>query len=235
MVDFILPSGYTRIKIVSGFEELVSTRLDNGVNALCWPRALEGNFDEIAHKLAGREEITPVDDEILQDLRLSAAGRVAANILLEDRKRLEDLGLAPQLDCISAYPRDEDGPVPTDVYSFHADRAPIETYTYLCSYNQSSSEGLQNEQAVRRVDVKETRAELQKLFGGGEGAGFDEFLAENCFDLHYAALPGAKPFSFGIGNLWRIAVACPGSPVPPCIHRAPDPLRGAPPRLLLIS
>jgi hypothetical protein len=46
---------------------------------------------------------------------------------------------------------------------------------------------------------------------------------------------GARPYSFGTGNMWRIAIAWPGCPVPPCIHRAPESVAGAPPRLLLIS
>ena len=61
------------------------------------------------------------------------------------------------------------------------------------------------------------------------------YLNENFFDLHYAPLPQARPFSFGLGHLWRIATEHPGSPVPPCIHRAPATLPGQPPRLLLIS
>ena len=40
-----------------------------------------------------------------------------------------------------------------------------------------------------------------------------EYLAENCYDLHYAPVPQARPFTFGVGNLWRIAVDFPGSPV----------------------
>lgn len=43
------------------------------------------------------------------------------------------------------------------------------------------------------------------------------------------------PSYFGIGNLWRIAVDHPESPVPSCIHRAPANLRGGRPRLLLIN
>ncbi len=39
--------------------------------------------------------------------------------------------------------------------------------------------------------------ELLELFGGAEGEEFEEFLTENFYDLHYAPLPGAKPFSFG--------------------------------------
>jgi hypothetical protein len=45
----------------------------------------------------------------------------------------------------------------------------------------------------------------------------------------------AQPFSFGLGNLWRIAVDYPGNPVPPCIHRAPTTRPEQRARLLLIS
>jgi hypothetical protein len=96
------------------------------------------------------------------------------------------------------------------------------------------SEGLRNEEARRRVDVPETRAELLKLHGGEDNDAFREFLQENCYDLHYAPVPEARPYLFGVGNLRRIAVDWPGSPVPPCIHRAPETQPGQP-RLLLIS
>ena len=89
--------------------------------------------------------------------------------------------------------------------------------------------------AVRRVDVPATRAELLKIHGGPDDESFVRYLSDNCFDLHYAPTPGTEPYSFGLGNLWRIAIAHPGSPVLPCIHKAPSTLPGAPPRLLLIS
>jgi hypothetical protein len=85
------------------------------------------------------------------------------------------------------------------------------------------------------VEVPETRAALLALHGGGDDEGFREHLRENCLDLHYVSAPGAQPFSFGVGNLWRIATEYPGSPVPPCIHRAPETPPGDPPRLLLIG
>jgi hypothetical protein len=94
---------------------------------------------------------------------------------------------------------------------------------------------LRNDEAVRRVDIPETRAELLALFGGGDGPEFREYLNDNCFDLHYAPLPNARPFVFGQRNLWRIAVDYPESPVPPCIHRAPETRPGDVTRLLLIS
>jgi hypothetical protein len=80
-----------------------------------------------------------------------------------------------------------------------------------------------------------TRAELLSAFGGDDGPDFRAFLTDHCYDLHYAPAAGARPFSFGHGNLWRIATDYPGSPVPPCVHRAPDTQPGDPPRLLLIS
>ena len=80
-----------------------------------------------------------------------------------------------------------------------------------------------------------TRAELLRLYGGDDDAGFLEYLTENFYDLHYASLPRAQPFSFGVGNLWRIAIEHPDSRVPPCVHRAPLTLPGQPARLLLIS
>lgn len=236
MSAFTPPPGYCRIKVVKTFHELVSTAFGDGVNALCWERDLPGNFREVVAQLGVSEGITTIDDVRLEALSLSAAGQVAREILLEDQRLLRAHGLAPVLDCIGGYPRDEDSAaVPTDVYSFHADSAPVETDTYLCSYQEAATEGLRNEEAVRHVDLPEIRAQLLQLFGGQDQAEFREYLNENCYDLHYAPAPGARPFSFGFGHLWRIAVDYPGSPVPPCLHRAPETVPGQPPRLLLIS
>jgi hypothetical protein len=228
--------GYSRVKVVKSFHELVTTPFGDGVNALCWPRTLLGDFNEVVACLAARADIATLDDEELRALPLSDSGRAAVDTLIEDLQCLRALGLSPSLERIHRYPRDEEGgPVPTDVYSFHADSATVETDTYLCSYTVAASEGLRNDEARRCVDVPETRAELLKIFGGPDGAEFLEYLKENCYDLHYVPVSQAQPFRFGLGNLWRIAVDYPGSPVPPCIHRAPDTLSGQPPRLLLIS
>jgi len=225
-----------RIKIVHSFHELVTTPFGDGINALCWQRSLEGDFKEVVEKLATRDGITTLEDEPLLNLPLSDAGKTAVKILLEDQRLLREHGLDPQLDCIDGYLRDADpGPVPTDVYSFHADSATVETDTYLCTYFGPSSEGIYNEEAQRKVDIPEIRSALLQQYGGEDDADFIEWLHDNCFDLHYAPLPEAKPYVFGFGNLWRVAVEYPGCPVPPCIHRAPETQPGQPPRLLLIS
>jgi hypothetical protein len=234
-----LPSVFPRLKLVSSFQELITTRFADGINALCWPRSLPGDFAEVVQRLgesAGEDGIATLNEEVLLALELSPAGQQAVAVLLEDLRQMREQDLQPSLDCIHQYLRDEEGyPVATDVYSFHVDSATEEADTYLCTYFGPSSEGLANEQAQRRVDIPKTRAELLELFGGEEGAAFQEFLHEQCFDLHYLPLPDAQPFVFGIGHLWRIATEYPGSPVPPCIHRAPETQVGQPPRLLLIS
>ena len=236
MTSFTLPPGYTRIKVVESFQELVSTPFGGGVNALCWRRTLPGGFGEVVERLGTGDGIVTLDEARLRSLPVSAAGRVAIDILLEDQRLLRERDLDPVLNCIHGYPRDEDaGPVRTDVFSFHTDSAPVEADTWLCTYHGRASEGLRNDEARRRVDVPETRAALLKRFGGKDDSGFLEYLGEHCYDLHYAPVAHARPFSFGIGNLWRIATQWPGSPVPPCIHRAPETFAGDPPRLLLIS
>jgi hypothetical protein len=236
MTPFALPPGYARIKAVNNFDELITTPFANGVNALCWPRTLPGDFGEVVEHLGAGEGIITLDDARLASLSVSAAGRVAIDVLLDDQRLLRAHERDPVLNCIHGYPRDEEaGPVRTDVFSFHADSAPVEADTWLCTYHGPASEGVRNDEAQRRVDIPETRAALLQLFGGEDGDDFREFLREHCYDLHYSPTPLARPFSFGLGNLWRVALDWPASAVPPCIHRAPETLPSQPPRLLLIS
>ncbi|MEZ0259547.1 MAG: hypothetical protein ACAH80_00970 [Alphaproteobacteria bacterium] len=231
---FTPPAGYPRIRIVDSFDALVTAQLGPVVNAVCWPRALDGDFGAVAQCLAAEEDIVSLDEAALLSLRpqLGAAGWQAAEVMIADLQRMAALGLQPSLECVPRYARDEGAILPTDVYSFHADRATVQADTYLCSYNEAASEGLRNEDAIRRVDMPEMRA---KLLAECAEADFDAFLKAHCYDLHYAPRTGALPFSFGIGNLWRLAIEYPGCPVPPCIHRAPETVPGRPPRLLLIS
>ena len=227
---------YTRIQHVQSFHELLTAPFAGGVNALCWERTLPGDFAEVVARLGAGEGIVTLAEARLRALPVSAAGRAAIEFMLEDQRLLRENNLNPVLNCIHGYPRDEEpGPVTTDVFSFHADSAPVPADTWLCTYHGPASEGLRNDEALRKVDIPATRAELLQLFGGADDADFREFLRENCYDLHYAPAPHAQPWSFGLGNLWRIACDWPGSPVPPCIHRAPATLPGQPPRLLLIS
>lgn len=229
------PPDYGRVRIVGSFEELVTARFEDGVNAFCWPRSLSGDFAEIVGQLPAGEGITAISEECLLELSLSNSGSLARQTLLEDLRLLRAQERDPVLNCINGYPRDDEpGAVVTDVMSFHADSAPIEADTWLCTYHGACSEGLRNEEAVKRIEIPETRAALLQEYGGEDDADFAEYLHDCCYDLHYAPIPGASPYAFGQGNLWRIAVDWPGSRVPPCVHRAPDTQPGDPTRLMVI-
>lgn len=231
-----LPAGYSRIRRVGSFTELLATPFAAGVNALCWERTLAGDYAEVVARLGAGEGVIALDESTLRALPLSAAGQVAVDTMLADLELLRAQDLDPVLNCIHGYPRDEEpGVVATDVFSFHADSAPVPASTWLCTYHGPSSEGLRQEEALRRIDEPATRAALLAEFGGADDEDFRDYLHEHCYDLHYAPLAGARPFSFGIGHLWRIAIEHPDCPVPPCVHRAPTPRPDDPPRLLLIS
>lgn len=228
-------AGQPRVRLVRSFEELRTARFADGVNAFCWERTLPGDYAEIITKLDPGEGIVPLEDERLRALDLSPAGRLAAEVMLADQQLLREHDLAPSLNCVYDCARGPDaGTVPTDVTSFHVDSAPVEVDTWLCTYLGACSEGLRNEDALLKVEIPEIRAVLLKEYGGADDAGFAEFLHEHSYDSHYAPKPGATAYAFGTFSLWRIATRWPGSPVPPCVHRAPENHPGSP-RLLLIS
>jgi hypothetical protein len=218
---------------VSQFHDLVSRPFQRDINAICWSRELVGDFAEVVSKIALSENITELGEEELREMHLSGQGQLARQILLNDMKLLTDHGAAQVLNVIKYYERDDSFPLfPTDVYSYHVDRSPIPNDTFLCTYHGEASDILCNNEAIQNILVPEIRIELKKLFEGSD-EGFEAFLIENFFDLHYQALPNAQPINLGLGHLWRLAVDYPESKVLPCVHRAPVEKNGEP-RLLLI-
>ncbi len=198
---------------------------------MCWTRELIGDFAEIIKKVEGHEDITVLGEEELRELQLSEKGQLARDILLHDLKLLTAHGAASVLNVIKCYDRDDAYPFfPTDVYSFHVDRSPIPTDTFLCTYYGDPSDILPNAEAIQKIGIPEIRDELKKLYAGHDD-GFEAFLTDNFFDLHYQAQPNARPISLGLGHLWRLAIDHPDSKVRPCVHRAPKEKTS---RLLLI-
>ncbi|REC40775.1 DUF1826 domain-containing protein [Chryseobacterium sp. 5_R23647] len=210
-----------QVEVVSSFSELVNTSFHGAMNAICWNRSLNGGFEEIVSKLQLKENITEVSIEDLLALELSEKGMLARDIILNDLQLLTDFGASPSLNLLKSYERDEDFDfISTDVYSFHVDRSPIGTDTFLCTYYGAASDIISNDQVTQKILIPEIREKLKELHDGPEKE-LEDFFKENFFDLHYEAKPDAVPINLGIGNLWRLAVDHPLQEVLPCVHRAP--------------
>lgn len=226
-------SDHPQIGMVSTFSELVHTDFRGAMNALCWHRNLEGDFEELVGQLQLKENITEIYPQDLLALSLSDKGILAREIILNDMQLLADFGASPSLNLLKCYERDDVFDfISTDVYSYHVDRSPVATDTFLCTYHGAASEIIANDQAEQKVLIPEIREKLAALYDGPADE-FESFLKDNYFDLHYQAKPHSSPISLGVGHLWRLAVDHPQQKVLPCIHRAPIEREGEY-RLLLI-
>ncbi len=230
MTDIL--SNSSNLLHVSNFQELISTHFQGTTNAISWSRELKGDFEEIVNAFHFEGTMMEIDEEDLIELELSEAGRVARETILSDFKLLSELGASPVLNIISNYEADEHPFFPTDVYSFHVDRSPIATDTFLCTYYGDASELIPNEDAIQKIQIPEIREKLVQTYTGEE-ADFEAYLRENFFDLHYQALDDSKIIKAEISHLWRLAVDHPKSKVLPCVHRAPREESGKK-RLLMI-
>ncbi len=219
--------------IVSSFSDLVSVGFQGNVNAVCWQRELDVDFQEIVGKLILKENITEIFIDDLMKLDLSERGNSAREIIIRDMQMLSEFGAAPSLNLLKSYDRDEEFDfISTDVYSYHVDRSPVATHTFLCTYFGAASDFLPNDQCVQKILIPEIREKLRALCDGDDEE-FETFLKDNYFDLHYLPKPGALPVNLENGHLWRLAVDHPDQKVLPCIHRAPQEREGEY-RLLLI-
>ena len=226
-------SDNNQIGVVSTFSQLVHTDFKGEMNALCWYRNVDGDFNEIVSRLRINENITEVYPEDLMALELSEKGNIAREIILNDLQLLTDYGASPSLNLLKCYERDDEFDfISTDVYSFHVDRSSIATDTFLCTYHGAASDIISNSQTEQKILIPEIRAKLKELYDGPSEE-FENFLKENYFDLHYQVQADAIPVNLGLGHLWRLAVDHPKQQVLPCIHRAPIEKEGEY-RLLLI-
>ena len=214
-------TGSDQYDIVNSFQDLVESEFIGKKNASCWQRQLEGNFEEIVSKIILEEDITEITISDLLKLNLSKEGILAREIIINDYKLLNDYGAQPSLNLLKCYEKDDEFDfISTDVYSYHVDRSPLGTDTFLCTYYGASSDIISNDNVTQKILIPEIRSQLKALYNGPE-SGFNDFLIENFFDLHYQPHADARPTNLGNGNLWRLACYHPNQKSLPCVHRAP--------------
>ena len=223
----------SQIGLVNSFSDLITTNFNGEKNALCWFRNLEGDFKEIVDKLQLKDSITVLQPEDLLALELSDKGNLAREIILKDIQSLTNFGASPTLNLLKCYERDDEFDfISTDVYSFHVDRSPIATDTFLCTYHGAASDIIANNEVEKKILIPEIRKKLEDLHNDSSGD-FEDFLKDNYFDLHYQPKQDATVINLAVGHLWRLAVDHPEQKVLPCVHRAPVEKEGEY-RLLLI-
>ena len=216
-----MTSEHSQLIYVSSFEELINTKFMGQRNAICWQREVQGDFKEIVDQLELEDDLTEISIEDLLALSLSKQGNLAREILLNDIKLLTEIGALPSLNLIRHYERDDEFDfISTDVYSYHVDRSPIATDTFLCTYYGATSDIIPSAQATQKILIPKIREQLKQLHQGSEEE-FEEFLKENFFDLHYEVDLNAKVTNLATGQLCRLAVDHPTQYVSPCVHRAP--------------
>ena len=156
-----------QISVVSSFATLVNSNFHGNMNAICWHRNLLGDFKEIVSKLDLIENITEISIEDLSALQLSEQGHIARETILNDIQLLSDFGASPSLNLLKNYERDDEFDfISTDVYSFHVDRAPIETNTFLCTYYGPASDILPNDQVEQKIGIPSIREKLKEIYEG---------------------------------------------------------------------
>lgn len=158
---------HPQIRLVDSFEDLVNTPFQGLNNALCWKRDLAGDFKEIVDQLELEDDITEVSIEDLQALELSAQGQIARDIIIQDMQLLSAQGALPSLNLLKCYARDDDFDfIATDVYSYHVDRSPVATDTFLCTYFGAASDLIANDQVEQKILIPEIREKLKALYDG---------------------------------------------------------------------
>ena len=63
MPVFSPPSDYLRMRMVANFDELLTTRINDEINALCWRRELTADFKGVIEKRNLKGGINPLNED----------------------------------------------------------------------------------------------------------------------------------------------------------------------------
>jgi hypothetical protein len=92
-------TNYSEVLYVSSFEELVNTSFIGKVNAICWKRQLDGDFEEIVSQIELEENMVELNEKALLKLNLSAKGLLAREVILNDLQLLKAHGALTLFKC----------------------------------------------------------------------------------------------------------------------------------------
>ena len=132
---------------------------------------------------------------------MSLAGRTAIELLPEDQRLLREHGAAPVLNCFLSYPARKIRWSCPRMFTPSTPTAPRWKQTHFFARITERQAKVCATRTRYVVWTFRNPRRTAQTFGGEDNACFREFLAENCYDLHYAPAPSAQPFSFGVGNL----------------------------------
>lgn len=213
------PPAHESIVIETSMERFYAHRRKPHEMIILHPRTISGPFNALARHLLERHPcygVAKAHDEMLQTLysceALEAMSGIpdalddAMGLIVSDMNEMaRQTGVQPFLRVIAP------GGYAVGTYVYHEDTpkhlsALGACERLVCCYNGPTTEGLLEEDA-------------SFVSCGGDGP-------------EYMAMPGAAPFRFGIGNIWRHA--CMGGEAPAFIHRAVDIPAGHPPRLMVV-
>lgn len=187
-----LPEGCENIRIVSGFEDLMTAEFDGRVNCILWPRRLSGDFNALADVFWNGMNVSEIEEiykdtirvylepvHILESFKAAVANEqytaqqaeeiLQALIHLQnDADFLAQYGMDHVTRALKSYPvRGHDS---GDVNAFHADRMGWDFGRVVICYNDPATEFLRNEDVdydpqTYAVNVKEN-AQVYRFHSG---------------------------------------------------------------------
>ncbi len=215
-----VPKDYDLLKVVGSLKDMFNAGVGEVCNVVLFPRKkLSGDFNGLARRLwkdfgdPNDLEFPELHKEDLEQVVTSLRGRqkIACQKIIDDIVTFESHGFHGGLRLIVP---DSYMKVNAAVHEFHGDVA--EGHRLMCCYNAPVTEALRNDEAVYKG--------IRTTVSGRNEKEFPVYKPEK----------GAKPFSFGVGDIWY-QVSNYWSDVDAFIHRAVETKAGDPPRLLFAA
>ena len=215
-------------------------------NVILHRRKLRGDFNALAAHLAGNKKVTidrslRREDVVKAEKELKGKAKKAAQEILADIDMLAREGYhSTKLRLIGdeGYRMDHgyDLKKGSGVSLFHFDGGQPLKGRVLTAYAGATTQGIAPEDCIRFVDIPKFQQDLIGRFGQDhvDPKELAALMKRSIADIRLPK-PGAIPYAFSVGDIFRHAVRDNKAGVTPHLHRAPPMTTGAKPRLLLVA